>query len=321
MMVADDGGRQARLVRMMEGMDAETMARVESLLAGAQGGDESEKDRQTVTRRQVMQSAALGGASLLLGSMGGGALGAAWGDAQGAARVQVRSDEEIRRLKGLVSLYEELEKVGIDAVVGAGIAAAEKGLSTLKEGVILLRKAVDLADAAVANVEGAIPALRSGLGLAEGFVSLVKGQLNLVQTAVLEATGKLSPAADVVGGLLSELVSRIPFGVGERILEANRRLGELVSGLPKALEAISSQLLAPLSTDWLSEEDGKGLKGLLLAPLRRNLLQPLRSFLDDVVAFLASLEGKLIAPGKAVLGDREKVRQRIVQYRASLGMA
>ncbi len=320
-MVEDDGGRRARLVRSLEGLDAETLARVESVLAGGERGDEAGNDKQAVTRRQLVQGAALGGASLFVGSMGGGALGAAWGDAQGAARVQARADEEIRQLKGLISLYEELEKIGLDSVIGAGIAAAERGLGTLKDGVLLLRKAVDLVDAAVGNVEGAIPALRSGLGLADGFVSLVKGQLSLIQTAVLEATGKLSPAADAVGGLLSELVSRIPFGVGERILEANRRIGELVGGLPNALEAISQQLLAPLRTDWLSEEEGKGLKGLLLTPLRRNLLKPLGSFLDDVVAFLAGLEGKLITPGKAVLGDREKVRQRIVQYKASLGMA
>ena len=320
-MVEEDGSRQTRLVRMLEGVDAETLARVESLLAGGPRGDEVGNDGQTVTRRQVMQGAALGSASLLLGSMGGGALGAAWGDAQGAARVQARTDEEIRQLKGLISLYEELEKIGIDAVIGAGIAVAEKGLGALKDSVLLLRKAVGLVDAAVGNVEGAIPALRSGLGLAEGFVSLVKGQLSLVQSAVLDATGKLNPAADAVGGLLSDLVSRIPFGVGEKILEANRRIGELVSGLPNALEGISQQLLAPLSADWLSEDAGKGLKGLLLEPIRLNLLKPLGSFLDDVAAFLAGLEGQLITPGKAVLSDREKTRQRIVQYKASLGMA
>lgn len=320
-MVEDDGGRRAHLIRRLDGMDAETLAKVESLLAGPGAGSEAGIGSQALTRRQLVQGAALGGASLLVGSVGGGALGASWGDAQGAARVQAHADEEIRQLKGLVSLYEELEKIGIDAVVGAGIAVMEKGLVTLKDGVLLLRKAVELVDAAVGSVEDAIPALRSGLGLAEGFVSLVRGQLGLIQTAVLEATGKFRPAADAVGGLLSDLVSRIPFGVGEKILEANRRIGDLVGGLPDALEAISQQLLAPLRTDWLNEEEGKGLKGLLLAPLRRNLLKPLGSFLDDVVAFLAGLEGKLITPGKAVLGDREKVRQRIVQYKASLGMA
>jgi hypothetical protein len=321
MMVEEDSGRKARLVQMLEAADAETTSRVESLLAGRTPGDATAEDKRTMTRRQMMQGAALGGASLLLGSMGGGAMGAAWGDAQGAARAQDRADEDIRQLRGLISLYEELEKIGIDAVVGAGIAVAEKGLGALKDGVLLLRKAVALVDAAVGNVEGALPALRSGLGLAEGFVSLVKGQLSLIQSAVLDATGRLGPAADAVGGLLSDLVSRIPFGVGEKILEANRRVGDLVGGLPKALEGISLQLLAPLNADWLSEEEGKGLKGLLLTPLRVNLLRPLGSFLDDLAAFLAGLEGKLIAPGKTVLGDREKVRQKIVQYKASLDMA
>jgi hypothetical protein len=319
--VDQDAARRARLVQRLEDLDPEALARMEVLLAGEGSSAEASKDRPKVTRRQIMQGAAFGGVALLVGSVGGGALGVTWGDAQGAARVQARADAEILQLKGLISLYEELEKIGIDAVIGAGITTAEKGLGTVRDGVVLLRKAVDVVDAAVANLEGAIPALRSGLSLAEGFVSLLGGQLNLIRTAVQEATGKLSPAADAVGGLLAELVSRIPFGVGEKILEANRRTGELVAGLPKALEAIGNQLLAPLRTDWLSEEEGKGLKGLLLTPVRSNLLKPLRGFLDDVAAFLTGLEGKLIAPGKTVLGEREKVRQKIVQYRASLGMA
>lgn len=263
----------------------------------------------------------VGGASLLAGSLGGGVLGASLGDAQGAARVQLRADEEIRQLKGLISLYEELEKIGIDAIVGAGIAVAEKGLGTVKDGVRLLRDAVDLADAAVVAVEEALPALRSGAALADAFVAQVKRQLAAIQDAVLAATGQLRPAADAVGGLLSELVSRIPFGVGDKILEANRRTSELVAALPGAMDAMGRQLLAPLSADWLSEEEGKGLKGLLLDPLRGNLLKPLRGFLDDVVTFLAGLEGSLITPGKAVLGDRERVRQRISQYKASLAVA
>ncbi len=328
-MMSEDGGQRARLVQLVEGMDAATLARVEHLLAGAGDGRETAAGATTeatteattpteaITRRQLV----LGGASLVVGSLGGGALGAAWGDTQGAARVQFRADEEIRQLKGLISLYEELEKLGVDAVVSAGIAAVEKGLSTLRDGVLLLRKAVSLADAAVGSVEGAIPALRSGLAQAEGFVNQVRGQLGSIQDAVLAATGQLRPAADAVGSLLAELVSRIPFGVGERILEANRRTGELVAGLPGALDAVSRQLLAPLGTDWLSQEDGKGLKGLLLDPLRRNLLKPLGSFLDDVVTFLAGLEGSLITPAKTVLSDRGRVRQRITQYKASLGMA
>ncbi len=308
---------EARLWERLRQMDAGRLQRLDAMLMA---GDAPAGDGR-LSRRGLVSGAAVAGISLVLGGAGGATAGVGWGDQRGAARQKAVDDEQIRQLRGLVALYEDLEKIGVDAVVGAGIAAAEAALKGLREGVTLLRKAAEAADAAAGAAESALPALRAGLVQAEGLVSVVNGQLKLLQAALYEASGKLAPVTDAIGAFLTDLIGKIPFGVGDRILEANRRLSQLVASLPATLEGLTNQLLTPLGADWLSEDDNKNLKGRLLTPVRQNLLKPLVQHLDALGGFLADLEAKLFAPGKQALSDRAKVRERITQYRAANGLA
>lgn len=316
---------EQRIVERLSSLDDAALSRIETLLAGesavtpaaipAPGG---------VSRRRLLVGGAMGVAALAAGGLGGGAIGLAWGDAQGATRAtetaaSTRRDleAEIARLQGLVRLYQNLEKVGIDALLSAAISGLELGLKGLRDAVLAIRKAVVTVDASVSNVEGAFGTLRAGLSLAEGFVSVLRGQLKLMQTAMFDVTGKLSPVTDAVGSFLANLIAKIPFGVGAKILEANTRIGDVLGGLPDALDAISTRLLEPLRKDWLTEDETKGLKGQLLAPIRNDLLKPLASFLGDVAAFLGDLEAKLFGPAKAAIAERDMIRQQIAAFQSA----
>lgn len=313
--------RVERLTDQIGSLGDIDLARLEAWLVAETGGVDQSGARSGVTRRQVLGGAVVGAASLVLGGLGGGALGAAWGDVQGAERVRVASEQEIQKLKGLIQLYEALEAIGIDAVVATAIGGLELTIKGLKDGVLSLRQAVEMADSLLQKVELSMPSLRAGLSVAEGFVSLLGGQLKLMQSALYEVTGKLSPVSDALGAFLSDLIAKIPLGVGDRILEANRRIGQLVGGLPEALEGINQQLLVPLRAGWLSDDESMNLNGRLLAPLRKSLLQPLLKHLDDLAGFLTDVENKLFAPAKSAISERAKVRDQIARYRAALGMA
>lgn len=310
---------EIRLVERLRQMDAGQLLRLEGQLIA--GPDVAPAGDGRLSRRGLMAGTAVAGISLVLGGAGGATAGVSWGDQRGAARQKVVDDEQIRQLRGLVTLYEDLEKIGMDAVVGAGIGAAEAALKGLREGVSLLRKAVEAADGAAGAVESALPALRSGLMEAEGLVGVVGGQLKLLQSALFDATGKLAPVTDAIGAFLTDLIGKIPFGVGGSILEAIRRLSALVAGLPATLDGLTRQLLTPLGAEWLSEDDTKSLKGRLLTPVRQNLLKPLVQHLDGLGGFLTDLEAKLFAPGKQAISERAKVREKITQYRVANGLA
>ncbi len=319
---------EARIAAQLKALDVATLGKVDALIQGK--GEEpatpSLSSPAGLTRRQLLAGAAVGGAALVAGGVGGGVLGATWGDVQGSGRVRQEAaktkqeaDKEIAKLQGLLRLYENLERIGIDSLVGAAIVALELAFKGVKEGVLALRQAVEAIESALGNLEAAFIPLRSGLGLAEGFLSVLRGQLKLLQSAVYEVTGKLSPLTDALGGFFAEVIGKIPFGVGDKILEANKRIGELIGGLPDALEGINQQLLVPLRTDWLAEDEDKGLKGRLLMPLRNNLLKPLAKYLGDVASFWSDLEARLFTPAKAAIAERDKMRQQITQYKTTWG--
>lgn len=309
---------EARLVDRLRQMDVDQLLRLEGTLIAEPEAAPAGDGR--LSRRGLVTGTAVAGIALVLGGAGGATAGTAWGDQRGAARQKAADDERIRQLQGLVTLYEDMDKIGMDAVVGAGISVAEAALIGLRETVALLRKAADAADGAAAAVESALPGLRSGLMEAQGLLSVVGGQLKLLQSAFYDASGKLAPVTDAIGTFLADLIGKIPFGVGANILEANRRLSALVAGLPATVDGLTRQLITPLSDAWLSEDDTKNLKGRLLTPVRQNLLRPLAQHLDTVVTFLADLEAKLITPGKQAISERAKVRGKIVQYRAANGL-
>lgn len=311
---------EERLLEQIKALDLAGLQRLEAIIAAGGGQVPAPAGPGGLTRRQLLMAAAASGVSLAVGGIGGGILGANWGERQGATRTRQEMQKEIERLQGLVNLYENLERIGIDAIIGKGMDGVESAIKALKEGVLALRKAVEAMEAAISLVDSTLDPLRAGLSLAEGFVSLLRGQIRLVQTTLSEVTGRIGPLAEALSGFFTELISRAPFGAGEKIQEAGKRITELISGLPDALDGIYGQLLVPLRTEWLSKEEGKGLQGRLLIPLRKDLLKPLARFLDDVIAFLESLEGRLLIPARNVLAEREKVRQQIKDYKTSMGL-
>jgi|GEM_PF-816129 hypothetical protein len=276
---------------------------------------ESPPGSRAISRRDFLLGAVAGGLVVTPTNL----LTAFWatsrGEKGGAARARQAVQPELTKLRNLVKLYETLEQIGIDEVISTGIAILEVPLKAVREGSKALQAGLGLADAALTALEGALPALGAGLALAEGLVSVTQARLKIVQQAAGEVGGKLSPLADAIGSFFSAILSRIPFGVGERIQDGISKITELITSLPSVLDGINNQLLLPLKNDWLSAEEGKGLRGRLTTPLRQKLLEPLKLHLGDLAALSDSLEQRLFGPAKAAIEERKKIRQQITDYR------
>ena len=95
------------------------------------------KETTALTRRQLITTAAAGGAAIVVAGLGGAAVGSAMTTAQ--------YEIELTKLRALVALYEQLEKVGIDAVIQTGMNVVRGALDALKGGVSLLRSGVTTA--------------------------------------------------------------------------------------------------------------------------------------------------------------------------------
>lgn len=315
---SDREARIAALAEKLAGLDESRLAEVEEWL-GREAAGPLLSGAQPLTRRQLLAGALVGGAGLVVGGLGGGIIGNTIGDSQGAERARREAEARIAKLEGLVRLYETLEKVGIDAVIATGLAALDLIWKGVKAGGEALKQAVGLVDAGLVAIENSLPTLRTAVTLVEGLLSLLEGNLKLLQAQLAQVSGTLRPLTDALGGFLNDLIGRIPFGVGDAIIAANKRLIDLVSSLPNALEGMQN-LLTALKNDWLVDDPNKGLKGRLLEPAR-GLVKGLSELLDKIGQGNSELDQKLLSPSRAALAERERIRKEISQYRAANALA
>ena len=260
-----------------------------------------------LTRRQMLVGLAAGGAVITTANLA-------------AAIWTTTRSVELVKLRGLVALYENLERVGLDALIGTATQALGFALEGIEAGSRGLQTALSLIDGALARFEATFPNIRSGLARVEEIVDALDWQIEGLWAIVAQATERVSPMAEALGDFFSALLDLIPFGVGERIREITARIQELIGGLPDAMDSLKAHLLEPLRQDWFSDDETKGLRGDLIEPLRDRLLSPLNALLDDVIAFTDQWEAKLVSPIEDALAQRAAIRQQIDEYRRDNGL-
>ena len=316
--MADNEQREAlqgRIAELLSSCDDDTLRRIDEMLhaPGLTEGRDAVLFKRGLTRRQFVAGAAAGGALVVSTNAATGLVAGALGTKVGQTGTQLANQAEFIKLRGLLSLYETLERVGIDAIASAGIAALRISLDGLQLGVSGLESAVGLMDDAVSAFERAFPGIRRGLSLAERLITSVENRITDLQELMGEVQEVVSPLTDALGSFFSSLVARIP-RVGQSILDTLDRISELLGSLPEAIGQINTGLLEPLRGDWFTDEEDQGLKGRLLNPLQENLLGPLERFLGDLAADTDEWQEKLIDPVEKALAQREVIREQISEY-------
>ncbi len=296
--------------------DRETLLRIKELLDLAEeGGDERMVlFNGGLTRRQLLVGAAAGGAALVSTNLATGLVAGSLGTRAGQAVARLESEAELIKLRGLLALYENLEQVGIDALISTGIAALSISLGGLTTAITALKNGVSLVDAGVTAFESSFPTIRRGLKAVESLFTSLENRVAQLQDLMGEVQEIVSPLSDAVGSFFSSLVQRIP-GVGPAIVDALDRISELVGSLPALIGEVRSRLLGPLGEDWFTDHEESGLKGRLLNPLQASLLEPLETFLGDLSDAIDNWQAQLIEPMERALTERHAIRRQIADYR------
>jgi hypothetical protein len=312
------GALQSRIVRRLSSCDEDTLERIDELLRHATENDDDKEEAflfpEGITRRQFIAGTAAAGATLVTTNattaLGAGFLGARLGE----SKAELESQAELLKLRGLLALYENLEQVGIDALLSAGMAALTISIDGLQLGITALENGVSLVDTGVSAFENAFPTIRSGLRLVERLVTGIENRLAQVQEMMSDIQEVVSPFSDAVGSFFSSLVERIP-GVGPTIVDTLDRISELLGSLPDIIGQIRTDLLEPLREDWFTDDEESGLKGKLLNPLQENLLEPLEEFLSDLNDAIDEWQEELVNPVEEALIQRDVIKQQITEYR------
>jgi hypothetical protein len=261
----------------------------------------------------LLTTAAAGGAGLAVSALGGAAVGS----------VMTRAEYEIEltKLRALVALYEQLERIGLDAILQTGMNIVRGALDAVKGGVNLLRDGVTAVEGALANFQALLDSLRVAANSAtQGFDDLMQ-KFHAAEGIVIAVLGTALPLAESIAGFFNSLLQKIPFGVGDNIKRAVDALVSLIRAIPSVVDASTSQLLKPLRDAFFPPSGDPTVKSSLIDPISKNVLVPLKKQLGDIDNLVTSWEKDLTAPVQAALTERQKIRDQIADYKKQNGMA
>ncbi len=266
-----------------------------------------------LTRRQVITTAAAGGAALVVSGLGGAAIGSAATTAQ--------YELELVKLRALVALYEQLERVGLDAILAAGMNIVRGALDAVKGGVTLLRDGVAVAETALKNFQATLDALGAAANAAGQALGDLAEKFHAAEGIVVAVLGTATPLAESIGGFFNALLAKIPFGIGDDIRRAVNSLIDLIRAIPTVIDTLTNQLLAPLRENFFPTRGDPAVKANLIDPIAKNVLEPLKKTLSDVATLVDHWEKDLATPVQAALTDRQTIRDQIAAYKKQNGIA
>lgn len=289
---------------------------LESLLDEQAVGEE-----EPLSRRQFLAGAVVGGAVGLAAGAGTGA--AVWKIADSEAQVALESAEaEIARLQGVVKLYEEMDKVGLDDILRSGMAAVALPIEAVELGAKALKGGLELAEEALRSLEEALPTARESILWLESQVSTVAAGMEKLESALTNAMEKATdtPVGAALQDFADMILDNLPFGMGDKIRDVLDGLVQLMVSVDELVEGINTLLLEPLRTKWFSTEEGEGLGSFFVNPMVENVLDPLESHLDNLAALAGTWQEQLVTPAQNALAERAELRQEIAQYKGERGL-
>jgi hypothetical protein len=268
----------------------------------------------------------------LTGAVAGGAAGlavaagtgvAVWNliDAEAQTALEA-ADAEIARLQGLVDLYEDLEKVGLDAILGVGMSAVALPLELVEQGAKALRSGLELLEEAILSLQEALPTAQESIVWLETQISTVADGIEKLEKSLGQALDKAAsnPVAEKLADFAGMVLDNLPFGLGDKIRDVLDGLVHLVTSVDELVEGINTLALEPLREKWFPMEDGEGTAVTFLDPVVESVLDPLETHLGDLAALADTWQHKLVAPTEDALAERAKVREEIARYKSEHGI-
>jgi len=282
--------------------------------------EDTKPEPEPVSRRQFLAGAVVGGAAGLAAAAGTGA--AVWKTMEAETQASLESAEaEIARLQGLLDLYEDLEGIGLDAILRAGMAAAALPLQGLQQGAKALKLGLEAVEDVLLSLEDALPTARESLLWLEDQVSDVANGIEAVEEAIARALEKATdnPVGEALKEFSGMLLDGLPFGLGDKIRGVLDGLVQLMTSVDELVEGINSELLEPMRANWFSAEDGEGIGSFFVDPVVEHILDPLETHLEDLSGLADTWENKLVAPTQEALQQRAKIQAEIVSYKSDNG--
>ena len=281
----------------------------------AQGPEPTDLQTQ-LSRRKFLTGAVAGGAAGLAVAAGTGV--SVWQVSDAQKQVALAdADAEIARLRGLLDLYVNLEKIGLDAILATGIKALALPLAAIETGAKALKAGLDWVEGALLSLQTSLPtAEESLLWLEDQVLALAKG-IQKLEEAIGNALGRATNnrVAELLSDFAAMVLDHLPFGMGDKIRHVLDEIVRLVAGIDDLIANTNTTVLTPLRQNWFSSKEGEGLGSAIITPLVQKVMDPLESHLGELADLANAWQQDFLAPTNQALAEREAIRQQIGQYK------
>ena len=267
----------------------------------------AETKSSSVTRRELLIAAAASGATLAA---------TAWGASQvGTLTTRAQYEIELTKLRALLTLYEQLERVGLDAILATGMNMMRGVLDTTRTGVRLMRDGITAVETALKNFQAMLDGLRTAVNNATRLLTDLSQKLRIAETVIVSVVGAALPIAESIASFFNALLDKIPFGICDEIRRSVNALVDLIRAIPTTIDGLTTQLFKPLRDTFFPLTGDAAVKTNLTDPILNNLLNPLKQFLNSIEDLLNRWEKDFAKPIQGALDERQVIRKQIAEFR------
>ncbi len=215
----------------------------------------------------------------------------------------------------VIGLYQQLETINIDQVIGAALATVGVPLLAINTVRDSLKTGVVLGVRTLQTVEDQMPLIAAGLDWLDKQVATLIAGVRAFQTALAVTSG--TQTAKAVSDFISQVLDMLPFGAGQNIKAALQAMGDVLVNLPELLNNVSVMLIEPARA-WIVPGKQGGLYDLLLRPVREQVLAPAQQMVANAENLNTVYNNQLAKPVQDALAQRAKIRAEITKKAGAL---
>jgi hypothetical protein len=229
------------------------------------------------------------------------------------------ANERLARSKELITLYNQLDGVGLDNLLSSGLGVVGGALAGVAGPAALLRDGVNAAHGLLTDFEQVLPNFSGAMAWLGEQVVKIKVALWAVETAAQQtANSTLSGVTAVFGGFVGFVLDRLPFNIGANVRQTLSEVQNLLEGVTTMSDQAADQVLLKISH--YVDDGPQGWKQAMVTPLRNNTLAPADQVLTAVSGASEAFTTSLNEPATVALQQRQAVRDQIANFRATHGL-
>jgi hypothetical protein len=225
----------------------------------------------------------------------------------------------LSRTGELVSLYEQLDAVGIDGAVEGGLASLGGALVGLLTPASALQSGLNSARGLLANFELALPDFSGAMHWLGEQVIRLKVGLWAVESSAAETAGTAAAGmAAAFTGFVGFVIDHLPFNIGAKVRATLSSTQAVLANATEMTDKAADNVMLKISQ---KVDDGpQSWKRTLVEPLKSEALNRADEVLAAVSSTDAAYQQALKAPAEAALAQRRTLREQIAAFRAANGV-